>query len=250
MPALREMVLHLAKREVDSQHRMTLLGWTWPLVRQLAQLAVLVFIFSAVLDLGIDNYAVFVFTGLVAWTWFASGIAGAAGCLRSQRPLVFQPRFPTLVVPLVAVAVPFVDVLLALPVLALMLLLTDGLPLTALLLPLVLGVQVVLMAGVAWFVAATAVYFRDVQNVVAVALTLLFYMTPVFYGLRVVPDEYHWALYANPLATLLEAHRALLLGEPFPDALRVAAVVVASLAVAVAGYLTFRRLEPDFVDHL
>src|SRR5919197_276945 len=84
-----ELVAHLAAREVAASHRWTLLGWTWPLARQLAQLGVLVFVFSGVLDLGIPNYPVFVFRG----------------------------RFPTEVLPLIAVGVPFIDVLLAAPVL-------------------------------------------------------------------------------------------------------------------------------------
>jgi len=81
-PALfRDLVLHLTKREIDTTHRMTLLGWLWPLARQLAQLGVLVFIFASVLPLDIDNYAVFVFSGLIAWAWFQSGIASAATCI-------------------------------------------------------------------------------------------------------------------------------------------------------------------------
>ena len=112
-----DVVTHLAHRQVASMHRFTLLGWAWPVVRQLAQLAVFVFVFSTILDLGIDNFPVFVFSGLIAWGWFSSGIQQATGALIAQRHLVFQPRFPVGVLPIVAVAVPFVDVLLALPVL-------------------------------------------------------------------------------------------------------------------------------------
>ena len=68
----RELAVHLARREVTSRHRWTLLGWMWPLTRQLAQLAVLVFVFSGVVDLGIEDYPVFVFTGLLAFTWFSA----------------------------------------------------------------------------------------------------------------------------------------------------------------------------------
>ena len=93
-------------------HRFTLLGWAWPVVRQLAQLAVLVFVFSTILDLGIDNFPVFVFSGLIAWSWFAGGVQQATASLIANRHLVFQSRFPVAVLPIVAVAVPFIDVLL------------------------------------------------------------------------------------------------------------------------------------------
>lgn len=245
-----ELIAHLARRELNTQHRWTLLGWAWPLARQLAQLAVLVFVFSKLFDLGIDNYAVFVFTGLIAFGWFSSGLQGAAHSLLSQRHLVFQPRFPAAVVPLVAVAVPLVDVLMALPVLIAMLIGSGDLAWTALLFPLLLAIQLVLMCGLAWLCAAATVYLRDVPQVVLVGLTLLFYVTPVFYSLEKVPPQYRWVFDLNPLATLIEAYRAVLLGDTGPSVLGVTAVAAVGVLIAAGGLLLFRRLEPGFVDEL
>ena len=83
---------------------LTLLGWGWPVVRQLAQLAVLVFIFGQVLDLDIENYPVFVFVGLMAWRWFSGGLSRSYVVL-GQRHLVMQPRLPSSVLSIVAVIV-------------------------------------------------------------------------------------------------------------------------------------------------
>jgi len=245
-----ELVAHLARRELNTQHRWTLLGWAWPLTRQLAQLAVLVFVFSKLFDLGIDNYAVFVFTGLIAFGWFSSGVQGAAHSLLSQRHLIFQPRFPAAVVPVVAVAVPLVDVLMALPILLVMLVVSGDIGWSALLLPALLVVQLILMCGIAWLCAAASVYLRDIPQIVLVGLTLLFYMTPVFYSLADVPERYQWVFDLNPLATLIEGYRAVLIGEAGPSVAQVAGVCAAGLAVAAAGLLLFRRLEPGFVDEL
>jgi ABC-type polysaccharide/polyol phosphate export permease len=150
----------------------------------------------------------------------------------------------------VAVAVPLVDVLMALPVLLAMLVGSGSLAATALLLPLLLAVQLVLMCGFAWACAAAAVYLRDVPQLVLVALTLLWYMTPVFYSIDSVPERYRWVFDLNPLATLIEAYRAVLIGDPGPSVLGVAAVSAVSVAIAVAGLLMFRRLEHGFVDEL
>lgn len=245
-----ELVLHLAQRQVSSNHRWTLLGWMWPLARQLAQLAVLVFVFSTVFDLGIEDYAVFVFIGIVAYTWFSSGASAAASSLLDQRHLVFQPRFPTAVLPIVALAVPLVDVVLALPLLAAMLIASGDVDMTALLLLPLLCVQLLLMCGIAWLAASATVYLRDVPNIVGLGVLLLFYLTPVFYPLDRVPERYHWILELNPLTTLIEAYRDVLLEQRLPDAGAVAAVTVASAGVAAAGLLVFRRLRPGFVDEL
>src|SRR3954469_6119285 len=192
-----DLVLHLAKREVSSMHRFTLLGWAWPVVRQLAQLAVLVFVFSTILNLGIANFPVFVFSGLIAWSWFAGGVQQATASLIVNRHLVFQSRFPVAVLPIVAVAVPFIDVLLVLPVLVVMLIASGTLSWTVgLLLPLLL-LQFVLMAGIAWLARAANVFLRDVENVIGVGLTLVFYCTPVFYSLTSVPERYQTLLRLN-----------------------------------------------------
>ncbi|MBA3327161.1 MAG: ABC transporter permease [Solirubrobacterales bacterium] len=250
MAQFAELVVHLAGRRIASLHRFTLLGWTWPLVRQLAQLGVLVLVFSAVLDLGIENYAVFVFVGLIAWTWFAVGVAGATDSLAGSRHLVLQARFPDVVLPVVAVAVPFVDVLLALPVLLVMLGIAGELHATIVLLPLLLTVQLVLMCGLGWLAGAAAVYLRDVSNIVTVGLTLLFYLTPVFYDVSRVPERYEPILRLNPMTTLVEAYRAVVLDSAFPSVGALAGVAAASVLIAVAGALVFRRLQPGFVDEL
>jgi lipopolysaccharide transport system permease protein len=247
---LRDLTLHLAKRELDATHRMTVLGWAWPLVRQLALLGVLVFIFSNVLELGIHNYAAFVFTGLIAWTWFATGITSATSSLVGQRHLLFQGRFPALVLPVVALTVPLLDVLLALPVLLVLVATSQSLPWTIALVPLLIVMQFVLMAGLAWMTAALSVFFRDVPNLVGVGLLLLFYLTPVFYGLRNLPGKFQRVLQLNPLTTIVEAYRSALLGDPAPGIGRLAAVVAFSVLVAVVGFVSFHRVERRFVDYL
>jgi lipopolysaccharide transport system permease protein len=243
----RALVMHLARREVDASHRMTVLGWTWPLARQLAQLGVLVFVFSHVFHSNRPHFAVFVFAGLMAWAWFAAGVSAATSSLISKRQLLFQPRFPAAVLPLVAVAVPLIDLLLALPVLVLMAALSGTLQWTIVFLPVAVAVEAVLMTGLGWLAASASVFFRDVPNIVAVGLILLFYLTPVFYE---VPGRYESVLQLNPLTTILDGWRALLLGDPYPGLGRIAAVVGVSIVVAVAGFAVFRRLQDRFVDQL
>jgi lipopolysaccharide transport system permease protein len=245
-----ELVLHLVKREIDTTHRMTVLGWAWPLMRQLVQLAVLVFIFGSVLDLGIENFAVFVFSGLIAWNWFSAAVGVATGSLLEHRHLLYQPRLPPAVIPIVAIIVPLVDVLMALPVLVLLLQLEAGIPLTALLIPVLVLAQLLLMAGIAWITASLSVFMRDVPNMVMVGLNVLFYLTPVFYGLKSIPERYVGLLKLNPMATIVSSYRAILLGEPLPGTFAIVYTIALSLGLTALGYLLFMRLQNRFVDNL
>jgi lipopolysaccharide transport system permease protein len=248
--AFSEIVAHLVRREIDSTHRMTVLGWAWPLVRQLAQLATLVFIFGSVLKFGIPHFPVYVFSGLVAWTWFSTGVSSAATSLLDQRHLVFQPRFPSSVLPIVAITVPLVDVALALPVLLVLVAAESGLHWEVVLVPALILLQLFFMCGVAWLVSSVSVFSRDVPNIVTVALQVIFYMSPVFYRLHSVPSRYATILKLNPLTTLIDGYRAVLLGDPAPSVLRFAYVFVLSCVLIVAGLVVFRRQTPAFVDNL
>jgi lipopolysaccharide transport system permease protein len=245
-----EIVVHLVRRAMDAEHRMTILGWAWPLVRQLAQLATLVFIFGSVINLHIPHFPVYVFSGLVSWTWFSTGTGSASASLLDERHLVFQPRFPSIVLPIVAIAVPLVDVALALPVLLVLASFEGGLHWTLVLLPAVVVLQLYMMSGIAWLVSAASVFFRDVPNVVAVALQVIFYMSPVFYRLKSVPSHYGNILKLNPMTTVIEGYRAVLLDQPAPSFIRFGYVGVLSTVLVVAGFVFFRRRAPSFVDSL
>ena len=109
---------------------------------------------------------------------------------------------------------------------------------------LLLLLQFVLMAGIAWLAAAANVFMRDVENVIGVGLTLVFYCTPVFYRSRASPSGYQKLLRLNPMTTMVESYRAVLMGTEFPSAARRRAVAVASALLALAGGCCSARRAP------
>lgn len=244
------LVTHLIGREIAQTNRFSAIGAAWPLLRQLAQLTVLVVAFGTILDLGIPDYPVFVFCGLIGWTWFVAGLSTAATSIRANRALAMRAGFPTPVLPVVATAVPLVDVLFALPVLLVMLLFTAELSLTVPLLIPLLVLQGAMGVGLGWIAASLSVYFRDIPQLVNVVLLMGFYLTPVYFDVGRVPEDYQWLLRLNPMAVLLEADRAVLLGTPFPPWPALAGVVVFTGLVLGGGWMLFSRLRAGFVDEL
>jgi lipopolysaccharide transport system permease protein len=231
-------------------HRFTILGPAWPFVRLVVQWGVLAFVFTSLVDLSIDDYPVFLLSGLIAWSWFQTGIGGGTSSLVEKRHLVLQPQLPAAVLPAVGVAVPLLDVLIALPFLLILVVATNVLHWTVLLIPVLLAIQFVLMLGIVWLTAAATVYVRDMRNVVDVAVTLLFYVTPVFYDLRRVPESIRPYLDINPMTTLVDGWRKILIEGHVPDLPSLAIVAAASGGFAALSFLLFQRLSGGFADEL
>ena len=231
-------------------HRFALLGWLWPLARQLVQLVVLVFLFGHVLNLHIRDYPLFVFSGLIVWNWFQAALLAASTSFIADRHLVFSPRLPNGVLPLVAMSVPLIDTVMALPIL-LVAVAADGRlhPTFLLLVPLMLVVMI-FIAGLAVAIATLNVYVRDVENVVAVGLLLLFYLTPVFYASRSIPSRFQWLLTVNPMSAAINISRAVILDGRVPSSVQVGVLLVGAACSAMFGILVFRRLQGDMVDEL
>jgi lipopolysaccharide transport system permease protein len=246
----RELVLHLAGRQLASTHRRTALGWSWPLMVQLAQLGVLVFLFGRVLRLDIAHYPTFVFSGLIFWAWLQSGVTAAAGSVTDGAALVREPKMPTIVLPLVAIAVTGFDLLIALPILLVMVHATVGLTWSLAFLPVLLVVQAALMAGLALLVSAAHVHVRDVKPLVGVIFLIVFYLTPVFYDLAVVPEDYRGLYDLNIFATLVNGYHEVFMEGAVPELGPLAIVAAVAVAVLAAGIAAFRRLSPGFVDEL
>lgn len=245
-----DLVTHLVSREFRLRYRRALFGWLWAVGSPLARLAVLAFVFTTVLPLGIPDYPVFMFTGLIAWAWFSAGVASATSSAIDRRDLLFRPGLPRGSVPVVSVLTDGIDYLAALPVLLVFLVVAGGIPVTALALPMIMVVQLMLTLGLGFALCAANVYLRDVRLFVDVALLLGFYLSPVFYDAERIPAAYRFVPALNPMAHLLGAYRSVLIDGRLPDAGSFGLLTLVCAAVLGIGYTIYRRTSPLFVDEL
>jgi lipopolysaccharide transport system permease protein len=245
-----DLITHLVAREFRLRYRQALLGWLWAVATPLTRLVILTYVFTQVLPLGIESYPVFVFTGLIAWQWFSAGLTSATTSAVDRRDLLFRPGLPRAAVPVVSVLTDGLDYLAALPVLFIFLLLDDGVPATALALPVVVAVQVLLTLGLGFLLCAANVYVRDIHLFVNVATLLGWYLTPVFYRGADVPEKFTFILQLNPMAHLLSAHRDVLIGGRLPDLRAFAILAAVCFGIFLAGLVVYRRTSAHFVDAL
>jgi lipopolysaccharide transport system permease protein len=247
---LQELALHLVARELASRQRGSLLGWLWSLAPPLLQLVLVHFLFTRVVPLGVENYGVFLLTGILAWSGFSRGLSAATDSLEANRSLVLRPGFPTALLPLVAVLVALVDQCLALPILLGALAWSHGLAPAAALLPVLLAIQLALTTGLAWCLAPLQVFLRDTRHLVGITLSLGFWITPIFYAPRRLPDGLAFLHDANPMAQLIEAQRAILLHGTLPDAAPLALVAGLSLGLLAAGFAVFHAVRHDLPERV
>lgn len=247
LDVLRELIA----RDVKLRYRGSYFGMAWTLLNPITELAVLYFVFGSVLPLNIPNYAAFLFTGLLVYTWFQSSLFAATVAVVSNRDLIRRPNVPLAALPIISVASTLLHFLLSLPVLFALLLMT-GVPLTPALLalPLLIGVQFILTLALAYPLAAVHVWFRDTQYFLKVGLQLLFFLTPVFYEAKAIPEQFR-ALYAlNPLVGIVTGYRDVLVRgvvPPWESWLSLLAVSTGLLLISLAG---FRRASRYFADEL
>jgi lipopolysaccharide transport system permease protein len=247
---LRDITMHLVGRSLATRYRGSLLGWLWSLTPPLLLLLATYFLFTHVIALDVPNYPVFLLTGILAWNWLSRGLPAATSSLEDGRSLALRPAFPSVLLPIVAVLVALVDYVLALPILLVAVGLTVGLQPTALLLPVLIAIQFVFAIGLGLMLAPLQVFFRDVAYLVGVLLTLGFWITPIVYAVRQVPDRFGLIYDLNPMAHLIEAQRRVLIDGALPSARPLVLTGVAALAILTAGFAVFASTRRAIPDHL
>lgn len=241
----------LVDRGLKVQYKRSAFGIAWSLLNPLVMLLVFNFLFKLVLDLQIPKYSSFAFSGLLVWNWFQMSLLQSAGAITDGRELIRQPRFPAAILPVVTVTTNLVHFLLALPVLALLLLTGDvKLSSTILLLPLLMAMQFVLILSLGYFIAAVNVTFRDTQHLLGVFLTVMFYITPVFYDINQVPERYLTLYQLNPMAVLVEAYRAVLIQGTSPNWSALISLGAIAAVLLVFSYRRFMQASYRFVEEL
>lgn len=246
-----DLLSELVLRDVKVRYKHSVLGIFWSLLNPLCQLLVFTFVFGTVLPMKIEHYPLYVYCGLLVYSWFQSSVFDAAGAITRNRELLLRPRFPVAILPLVAVLTNLIHFVLALPIYILFLW-WNGLFLhaTFLALPLLLLLQLIFTLGLAYIVAGVNTFFRDTQYLVGIGLQLLFFLTPIFYQAVAIPERVRTIYQLNPMVTLVQAYRALLLYGIDANWGALLHLLAFSAILLVLGYHYFNSCRHRFVEEL
>jgi lipopolysaccharide transport system permease protein len=256
-----DLLKTLIQRDLEARYKGSILGNFWPLVNQLSQLLIYTYVFSIVLKVKLDlkdlaandfTFGLWLFAGLVPWIAFNSGLSQAATAVIAQPNLVKKVIFPLELLPLVPIGSAFLESTLGQMVLICLVgLLTGKLSLLVLLLPLIWIPQLLLTAGLGYLAAGLTVFLRDIPQTLSVVLNLWFYLTPIVYPLKIVPDPFRTLVFwLNPLAAIAQVYRDLILVGHIEHAQEWGVATAVAVVLFAAGFWVYQRLRPGFADVL
>lgn len=249
----------MVRRELRQKYKGSALGVLWYLVNPLALMAAYGLMFGVLLKVPgtrTEDYLLFLFVGLIVWLFFSQSLLSASGSLLEQSSLVARVRFPRETVPASVVVVQLVTFLVLLVlVLPVALIVRDSLSPALLLLPVVVACLFALALGLALVAAIGHAYFRDVQPILAAAMVPWFFLTPIFYELELLPNQFLgvdvWRLVytLNPMATLVTDYRYTLLYQ-YPVIRHTLISLAIAVTLVVVGWTFFRTKAPSFSEEV
>ena len=258
----RYLIYNLVMRDLKSRYRNSVLGFLWSLLNPLGMMLVFTIISPMLFrDNTIDNYPVFLLSGLLAWNYFAASMMTGTNSVVANGHLIKKIHFPTEVLPISAVLANLVNFLLALLVLfAAILVFRIGFSPWILLLPVVIIIQTLFILGIVFFLSAVQVYYRDTLIVMDVVMLAWFFLTPVFYSASLLPSAYtvfgvtldvqRLMYIVNPMASLINMYRDILYWGYRTDLDFFLRTLATAIIVLTAGYWFFVRYSGNFSEEV
>ena len=253
----RALIQILVARELKARYRGSVLGFFWSFINPLLLLLVYSFVFTVVIPRGefmdLEPYAVFLFCGLLPWTWFSSSLSDGANVLIINGSLIKKVMFPVEVLPVVAVVSNMIHFLFGLPILFAFLgfYAVPFQPTELVWFPLVMSVQFILTLVLVMVLSALTVHFRDIKDLLANLLTLWFFATPIIYPMSALPERGKAFMDLNPFAHLAISYQEILFYDgPFGHWKWLLALAVAGVVLFLVGYGLFDRLRDSFAEEV
>jgi len=238
----RDLVRALVVRDLKVRYRRSTIGFLWTMLQPLMTMLVLTMVFSAIFRFNAPNYPVYALAGIMFWNFFNQSVITSMNSLRSNAQLLIKIPVPKAVFPVATVLAGVINLLFAMVPLFVILLVT-GHPIrpAVLFLPVAILLAALFTLGAGLLLAPMAVFFYDTIEMIGVLMTLLMYMTPVFYPMDIVPEKYLWVVRFNPIRSVLEVFRDPIYFGKIPPLTHLTVAVSVTAVALIVGVVAFRR---------
>jgi len=254
-----QLIFQMIKREVIGRYKGSVFGLAWSFFNPILMLIVYTFIFSVVFksrwgSSGSDSkteFALTLFVGMIIFNLFSEAINRSPSLIVERVNYVKKVVFPLEILPLVNLGAALFHSLISILVLILAIVIINGqIFWTAFLLPLVLLPLIFLILGISWFLAALGVYVRDIGQFIGVLMTVLMFLSPVFYPISALPAKFQTWMLLNPLSFIIEQARIILITGGMPDLIGLCIYLFVALLIMLLGFAWFQKTRKGFADVL
>ncbi len=247
----KDLFWQLTFREIKARYKQSILGYAWAILVPLLNLLVLSIVFSYVFRVPTGNipYPIFLFVALVPWMFLANSLSAATASVIANSTLITKVKLPREILPLAAVSSKLIDLFLTSIVLVIFLFFYSiSFYPTLFLIPLIFITQFFLILGLSFFLSATNVFFRDIENVLGVFLTIWMYLTPILYPTELIPPKFKAFFLLNPMTGIVSAYREIILYGRFPIWSEFIYSFCFSIILLIFGWIYFKKRSKYFAD--
>lgn len=248
----RELFAFLAWRDVIVLYKQTAIGIAWSIVRPFLTMVVFTIIFGKLAKLPSEGvpYPILVYAAMLPWQLFANSLSGSSSALIINSNLISKVYFPRIIIPSSAVIVSLVDFLISFSILIILMIWFQFLPpLKIVMIPVFLCIVLAVSMGFGFWFSALNVRYRDFQYIVPFIVQFGLYISPVGFSSSIVPDKWRLLYALNPMVGVIDGFRWAILGGDFHIYLPGFLISLAlTAAIAVTGFLYFRKTEKTFAD--
>lgn len=247
----RLVTSQLVHQYVTLRYRRTALGFVWTLINPLFTMAITAVIFSMMMRMPVKSFAVFLFTGLIPWTLFSACMLQGGGAILENEALIKKIYIPRQTFVASKCISLLVDALLSFCALFVLASFIGAKVSPALVfLPVAFVLVFVFSLGIALVMAVTSVYYRDAQYVVGIMLQAGYYLTPIIYPVTIVPEQYRWVFYWNPMYYFVELFRQPIYAGVWPSLDVIGLAAALALAAIAIGVAVFRKYDHTLIFRL
>lgn len=253
----QQLILKMASREIVGRYKGSIMGLAWSFFNPVLMLLVYTFVFSVIFKsrwgetggTSKTQFATVLFVGMIVYGFFSEVLNRAPSLIISNSNYVKKVVFPLEILPVIAMlAALFHSLISVLVLLAVFLLFNGYICWTLIFIPLVLMPLIILTLGFAWMLASLGVFMRDVGQTISIIVTITMFLSPVFYPISAVPEEFRTFIMLNPLTFIIEQAREVLVFGHLPNYIGLFNYSLVATIVAWVGYVLFQRTRKGFAD--
>lgn len=239
------------KKDIRGKYKGSFLGILWSFINPLLSVLVYAIVFPYIMRMKVENYLIYLITGMIPWTFFTSAINTGIISVLSNADIIKKVYFPRIILPISAVTSALVNFGISCIIVLLFCILGGvGISYHLIWLPVIAIIQYIMLLGITFILSSIEMYMRDIEHIVNFVLAMAFYVTPILYSPDIFPDNLSWILKINPMAYLIYAYRDIFLYHTNPSLIGLGIVFLIAIVIFLIGYIVFEKLQKGFAEEV